>query len=308
MNLTYKRKSPIAKDSIPFAGTHYPSGLSRYLLRCAIVGVIVGVAMMILSGCNERKTEASPYTRKSPPIVSFCQGIDYTDTAYLHKDKTMEVLMKDIVKLMIRSDSAAIAEGLHIFLNSLHEDDQSLRSSSHYAYLYLGSPSSSVRNESLYLQYLETLLKVPDIPEDLSERSMERLRKTKLNQEGTIANDFDYIDRNGREGSLHHFKANQTMLIFYDPECPHCPEIIERIARNPKVNAAIKSGAMKVLAVYTEGKKDVWESTNDDFPDIWTIAYDQTGILDAELYDIPAMPTVFLLDADKRVLIKDMLW
>lgn len=40
-------------------------------------------------------------------------------------------------------------------------------------------------------------------------------------------------------------------------------------------------------------------------PANWLVGYDLTGILDAETYDLPAMPTPYLLDGDKRVILKD---
>ncbi|MDE5871297.1 MAG: DUF5106 domain-containing protein, partial [Muribaculaceae bacterium] len=92
------------------------------------------------------------------------------------------------------------------------------------------------------------------------------------------------------------------------PECPHCPAILQKIARDPKVNAAINANALKVLAIYAEGKRDVWEKTKSEMPSKWTVGYDLSDILDNDLYDLPAMPIVYLLDGEKRVIIKDMQW
>ena len=271
--------------------------------------MIICLAAISLSGCSGRKAGSdSDSNMDASPIVTVCRTLDYSDTASLHKDSVMAMHMKDIVINMNGAKPEAIAEALDIFFNGLKDDPQSLRSATHYADLFLNNPDSPVRQESLYLLFLESLLNTPDIPEELAARSKEKIRKTSLNMKGAIANDFHYIDSHGRESSLHQLKASRTLLIFYDPECPHCAPILKKIASNPKVNAAISAGAVKVLAVYTEGKRDVWEKTKKKMPRQWTVAYDLTGILDSELYDIPAMPTVYLLDADKRVVVKDMRW
>lgn len=241
-------------------------------------------------------------------VAAFCRAIDYADTASMHDQKEMAAIMAGIVNTMQKSDSTDIADGLNVFLTGLQGDPESMRSAMKYASLYLGNPASPSRDDRLYLLFLKSLLKIRDIPEDIGENARERMRKTLLNCRGAIANDFRYIDRDGREGTLHAQKAAQTLLVFYDPECPHCPEILKRIATDPKVNRGIHAGALKVIAVYAEGKRDVWEKSKNDLPASWTVAYDLTGILDSELYDIPAMPTVYLLDSDCRVLIKDMPW
>lgn len=269
---------------------------------------MIGVLMTLLSFCctgrhTDDRTGSRPH---HSPILTFVQTIDYSDTASLHKGNVMGAHMKDMAIKMKGSHPTAIAEGLEIFFNGLKDDHRSLRSATRYAELYLYNPNSPFRDEPSYLLYLEYLLKSPGIPEDLAERTKEKLRKASLNREGTVANDLHYIDSHGNEGSLLQLKADHTILIFYDPECPHCLPILRKIAANPDVNEGIRSGSVKVLAVYAEGKRDVWEKTKKDMPKQWTVAYDLTGILDMELYDLPAMPIVYYLGPDKRVVRKDV--
>ncbi len=94
-------------------------------------------------------------------------------------------------------------------------------------------------------------------------------------------------------------------MIFYDPECPHCQPVIYLLADDKGINEAIESGRLCVVAIYAEGKRDIWDSTKSSMPTNWIVGYDLTGILDRELYNIPAMPTPYLLDSTYRVLLKD---
>lgn len=281
--------------------------MAAYYIKC-ILAVAVAVSLCGCSGVKANDKHHRDAQEADTPIVEFCQALDYTDTASLHSEKTMAGYMTDIVKLMNRSDSAATARALDIFLNGLDGDSLALRLASRHAYLYLGNPNSPVRDETLYLRFLASLLSRNDIPDDIAARAMDSRRRTMLNRRGTKANDFRYIDRDGKEGTLYGIEAPQTMLIFYDPECPHCPEILDRIAADRKVNAAIDAGELKVLAVYTEGKRDMWEKRKGELSERWTVACDLSEIIDGEIYDVPAMPTVYLLDSEKRVLVKDMLW
>lgn len=309
MNSASKRKTISAIGLSLFVANRHSCVRARQCLIILTAVISIGFAAVSMLACSGKKVESeSNKNENTPAIVSLCKSIDYTDTASLHKSKVMAAHMKDIVKMMMRSDSAATAMGLEIFFNGLDNDKVSLRSASHYAYLYLSNPNSTIRNETLYLRFLSSLLSRKDLPEDITARAQENARRTMINRPGTMANDFRYIDRDGKQGTLHSVDAEQTMLIFYDPECPHCPEILQRIAENPKVNAAINAGSLRILAVYAEGKRDVWEKRKSDLPESWTVAYDLTGVLDADLYDLPAMPIVYLLDSDKRVLVKDMPW
>lgn len=173
------------------------------------------------------------------------------------------------------------------------------------AYSYWGSPASPYRNESRYIAFLDSLLATDSLPEALRERAKHRRHVAMLNRPGTTAADFSFIERNGREYRLHELNSPLILLIFYDPECPHCSDILRHIASSERINRAIAEKELTVIAIYAEGKRDVWDNSLNDMPENWLVGYDLTGILDEEIYNLPAMPTPYLLDSDKRVILKD---
>ena len=68
----------------------------------------------------------------------------------------------------------------------------------------------------------------------------------------------------------------------------------------------VAKGDVSVLAVYTEGNLEVWRKTAPGLPETWTIAADTSCLVkDTPLYDLKAMPTLYLLDTQKNVVLKD---
>lgn len=173
------------------------------------------------------------------------------------------------------------------------------------AYRRWGSPESPYRDESRYIAFLDSLLGCDSLPDGLRERAEYRRRIAMLNRPGSTAADFRYFERHGEESRLHDLSSPLTLLLFYDPECPHCNDILQWFASSEPINRAIDEKWLTVIAVYAEGKRDVWDKTRNDLPENWLVGYDLTGILDNELYDLPAMPTPYLLDSEKRVILKD---
>lgn len=173
------------------------------------------------------------------------------------------------------------------------------------AYRYWGSIESPYRDEDRYIVFLDSLLAMDTLPESLRERAGFRRRIAMLNRPGTTAGDFRYLERHGGEYQLHNLQSPLTLLVFYDPECPHCNDILHSISSSEIINRAIDEKKLTVIAVYAEGKRDVWDKTCTDMPDNWLVGYDLTGILDQEIYDLPAMPTPYLLDSEKHVILKD---
>ncbi|MDE6795467.1 MAG: redoxin domain-containing protein, partial [Muribaculaceae bacterium] len=151
----------------------------------------------------------------------------------------------------------------------------------------------------------KSMLTVDSLPEAVRLRVEDQLRTASLNRPGTIATDFKFVDRNGNQSCLYDLTGEKFLLIFYDPECSHCSEILRYIAADDIIESAISHGSLTVIAIYAEGKKDVWDSTKWEMPLTWTVGYDLSGILDNDLYDLPAMPIIYLLDSEKRVILKD---
>lgn len=265
------------------------------------------IAAILATGCakENRDVTSAETSGGTPPLVSLCRHINYSDTALLHSEPFMKKTMSRMIKLLPNTDSISSKEALTIFFNGLKHDYQAIEQATRIAELYLNNPASPVRNETVYLNILHSLLAVDSLPDAVRLRAEQYLRTISLNRPGSIATDFEFIDRDGINNTLHTTCGEEILLIFYDPECPHCHEILRDIATDESISESIGRGSLTVMAIYAEGKKDMWDSTKWELPKEWTVGYDLTGILDQDLYDLPAMPVLYLLDSGKRVILKD---
>ena len=69
----------------------------------------------------------------------------------------------------------------------------------------------------------------------------------------------------------------------------------------------VDAGNLTVLAIYTEGNLDVWKTTISELPKEWIVGTDREEIKQRCLYDLKAMPSLYLLDGDKKVILKTFL-
>lgn len=278
------------------------------------MNIALTLGMSLIISCSGSKTTGknsggeridSGMADENSPLMALCNSIDYSDTTRLHDAAVMTDYMVRLVKLLPLSDSLSLRNGVIRFFTGIRHDERSVIMADSLVNLYLDNPASPVRNEELYIRFLNAMLSVDSLPEATRLRGEDKLQTALLNRPGTVANDFTYIERHGSRGSLHSLNSDRIMLVFYDPECPHCGDILSTLANDERVNQAVSSGEMTVIAVYAEGKRDVWERTKNDMPDNWLVGYDMTGVLDNDLYSLPAMPVVYLLDSEKRVILKD---
>lgn len=172
--------------------------------------------------------------------------------------------------------------------------------------IVLHNPNSALRNDEYYIPVLEELVSSPLLDEYERIAPAYDLEVARKNRIGMQATDFVYTLEDDTQGNLHDIKANYTILMFSNPECPLCGEIMRQIASSPLLSALMQNGVLKVLTLYPDEDVARWRKYIGNIPSEWIRAYDKGGILTKErLYNLSAIPALYLLDRDKRVLIKD---
>jgi hypothetical protein len=95
-------------------------------------------------------------------------------------------------------------------------------------------------------------------------------------------------------------------LYFNNPECPACREMKTSLMNSSVISDKIKSGSLEVLSIYTDKDEKLWLDHLKDYPSSWIQGRDDDEFLYRnKIYDLRAIPTIYLLDASKKVLLKD---
>lgn len=215
---------------------------------------------------------------------------------------TVEQAFVDLLSILPLAGTSVPDKAVTILLEKLQPERDAYGYFMELAYKYLYDADSPMENEEMLVPYLEYAT------DTLREDDYIRMRAGYMqdlvmrNRAGTKAVDFHYIDRDGKRGTLWSTKAERMLVVFYDPECTHCTETMAQLTQCP----AIANGRLSILAVYTEGKKNIWESTKNSLPEDWTVVMDIDGINENQIYDLKAMPMIYLLDSDKNVVMKNM--
>ena len=90
-----------------------------------------------------------------------------------------------------------------------------------------------------------------------------------------------------------------TLLVFYDPDCAECRQELFALRHASVVESRIKEELLQVLAIYTGEDEALWRSHRESLPKSWLVVMTDGGI---DGYDISALPAIYLLDADRKVM------
>lgn len=242
----------------------------------------------------------APEKRLAYVLDHFWSEYNFNDTTTANQTLA-EQGFADFLAFLAHADSALIASSVKRYLDKGFAP-LSLRPF-HEALIrhYLHDPNSPMRNDDIYLHFLQAQLQYYGTPEEAErERCQFLMHMIKLNWPGTVATDFSFISHQGNSGTLHRIQSPYTLLVFSDPDCEHCMKELPSLLANP----LLQHPALTVLMLNPESSKHL--STSVSLPESWIDAYNpEAEIQQHLLYYLPAMPSLYLLDAQKKVLLKD---
>ncbi len=171
---------------------------------------------------------------------------------------------------------------------------------------YLYDPNSPVRNEDLYLPYVSGLAVSAFVDPEMRLSYSYNVKLCSLNKVGTPAADFTFTDLSGKRHSLYGIKAETTLLFFTNPGCPACKEIIQSLTSDEVIPGLVASGRLAVVNVYIDEDIPLWRQYASEYPSSWYNGYDQSYLIRSDLiYDVRAIPSLYVLDGEKKVIMKD---
>ncbi len=283
-------------------------------------------ALVALSACSGGGGRAKQPTQEPKPVFlpalapsalsddekidylrhHYWDKFDFTDTTFVRRADTLQMIetYARYVQILFSkpTDAAPIAQLMARAATSRPMMD-------YFVYLaeqVLHEPNSPLRNDELYIPVLQAQLAAPWYDEYERIGPEYELQLALQNRIGHVANDFGYTLASGAVATLHGLKAQYTLLFFSTPGCPMCGELREEISASPMLNELQELGRLQILVLYPDEDVDEWRSHGGEIPSGWINAYDDGCRLRAEnLYNLSAIPSLYLLDAKKRVLVKD---
>ena len=136
---------------------------------------------------------------------------------------------------------------------------------------------------------------------------------------GNPAENISLPDTAGRMTSLYTDTSQYTIVCFWDPTCSHCQETVPVLDSMYRIKWKAAGVRMFAVAKETSGSKKDWLSfISEHHLQDWTNVYyskaDEKARVDAnipgysQLYDVQTLPTVYLLDKNKRIVAKKLTW
>lgn len=235
--------------------------------------------------------------------LHYWDNIDFNDPTIIGNEDISEQGFSNFISIMPYVTQKEVAFAEFISKISLKPDVQDYFMA--VAKKYLAESQSPVFNEELYITMLQSLLS-SDMLDSARRAKYSVILNTEIkNRVGEVATDFEFMLRDGERGRLSEIDAKYILVFFSDPDCDRCNSVKAQIDASAVVRIKLLLGDLALLSVCVEGDTDAWKRIKT--PDEWIDACDEKcAIYDQELYDIPGLPSFYLLDSSHRVILRDV--
>lgn len=251
----------------------------------------------------------APEQRADFLVRHYWDNVSFADTAFLNKKEVSEQAWVDYCNIMNHVPPATAQEAIKGMIKKTEQNRRMFDYFTELADKYLYDPNSPMRNEEFYIPVLEAMTASHVLSETEKIRPQARLELAQKNRPGTKALNFTYTLASGATGTLYQCPAEYMLLFINNPGCHACAETIEGLKSSQVISQLVAEKRLKILAVYPDEELEEWHKHRSEFPDEWINGYDKTQSMKMKnLYDLKAIPTLYLLDKNKIVLLKDAPW
>ena len=295
-----------------------------------IVGIAAGIACLTVTACTQQRVKnggnLSPVSadtvtvvqdvqRYEPPVVPvmirtkeerqrflalhYWNDFDFADTTHFSKPEVTEQALADYLYLLGEVSADICREGISLLLDKALTADSTMFA--HFTGLlehYLYEPNSPYRNDEAYIAVLEYITASLQISKTDKLRPAYQLKMIRKNRIGEWAADFTYTLKDGSQRALHGIRSEYTVLFFNNPDCEECRRIKAVLT---ELDVFVHNPAVTILSIYPDEDVELWRRT--PYPDSWINGYGNADI--DKRYDLRAIPSLYLLDREKRVILKN---
>lgn len=266
-------------------------------MRKFITSILLGL-MFIAVAASEKELPLpivpdslrAPETRADYILLHFWDDLDST-----YSKNAIEQAFSNFLSVF----PYASDEGREKAVNNLFQKSFDKEIFIELAEKYLYEPESPLVNDEFYIVFLNEIVSNPEINELSKIRPLSQLEEVMKNRVGHKFYDFQFVTSDGETHSVSEIASadsSNLMLMFYDPFCGHCMEVIDHMRSQP----------LRVLAIYSGDDSDLWRNTLWKIPSSWTVGYEDGTIQEEEAIFLRTLPTLLLLSPSMEILQKNI--
>jgi hypothetical protein len=249
-----------------------------------------------------------PAARAEYLVMHYWDLFNFTDTAGVGSAAGVtEQALANYLSILPYTSYQVICRGLTRVMEEAEKHEAMYAFISTHMERYLFDLNSPLRNEEFFIPVLEQMVASKMLNEPRKARPRQLLSLLQKNRPSTQAANIRYALASDVKSSLHDLKTDFTLILFHNLDCGSCRELMNQIKNSQTITEMQKRRRLTVLSIYPGQDVDAWKKYLPEMPASWINGYDYDGeIYGQELYVLRIIPTLYLIDKNHQVLMKDV--
>lgn len=276
----------------------------RRSISAAMAALFAAIGGMSAHAVEELRLPAVPAELVAPAdradyiLMHFWDNMEFADTVRSHDRAFMEQNFVNYLSVFSHARPDAVVKSVAVLMDKASIDHDGLVLIAELADTYLFSADSPMRSEEYYVPFVEYVVASSVLSGDEKERARWLVAELRKCRPGTVAPDFEFRDASGQRRMLHDVDAGgrDIILLFYDPDCDTCHEVIGVMASDSDADC-------QVMAVCVGGDEAAWRDDLHNLPAGWIVGYPSEPV--DEKYSIWSMPTIYRLTPGHVIKLKE---
>ena len=251
----------------------------------------------------------TPELRVKYVAEHYWDHFDFRDTVYIHLPDITEQAAVNYMDLLCQVSPEVAKNSLKCLVGKASVEPLMMDYMWKTFFRYWHEPNSPFKNEDMFILFCQGVEQTQAVKVAMREKASFLRVMAEKNRIGQPAVDFVYTLASGKQGKMYGLKAEYTLMFFYDPDCHACSDIKQAMKQAAWLKEKVTAGQVKVLTIYPDEDVNLWRNRLGEMDAAWVNGYDKGRVLTLEQrYDLSSIPSFYLLDKDKKVVLKDVNW
>lgn len=280
----------------------------RVLIVCAFISAfaLTGAQATLVAPYrlpNIPDSLTTPDARSEYLMEHYWDNFKVENRIYLDSLQVAEQAFVDFVSIMRIAPREGTMKGINALLKRASCDEDILLMYAGFADKYLYSGQGPFVSEEAYLPFVEAVLDSKKVDKLYKLRYSYQYDVMTKNQLGMEITDFEY-KLPGKDKAYHINKLKSPFILLYinDPECEDCSLATLRLSVSQALLNEVRAGRLTILSLYPDGETEEWLAGVAEYPKEWIVASMENG---DRYFDLRIMPTIYLLDKDKKIILRN---
>ena len=234
-------------------------------------------------------------------VQHFWENFDFS--APIRDERVFEATFRDYVTFFKYAHKTIVVSNIKELMRKAESNKANFLLIAEVAERALYSPGAEYWSDEVYVPFLECVIENNMLKKEEKARYKYQLELLQNSLMGQKAMNFEMKLVDGSKLKLWDIDAKMIFLFFNDDECGDCSIARLRLSTDVNLNKMIDSGEVVFVCVYMEKYSDEWAQKARTDSDKWIIGANNEV---ADKYDLRIQPSVYILDANKVILDKNI--